>query len=172
MTVLSGTIQIVKTSIVLEDAFLVVGTMTAALENKFAPYIQAFFPFLYSALKAHEDTQLCTVAIDVIDDISRALGEQSVQYSSPFMQVLLENLSSETSSRNVKIHILSCFEDIALAIGPAFEPYLDHTMHMLRQAGQIMPDPVSALYSWPRLTNSSCLSLVGLRAGGLRSFAS
>ena len=132
MTVLLSTIHSVKTSTVLEDAFLVVGTMTAALENKFAPYIQAFLPFLYPALKAHEDTQLCTVAIGVIGDISRALGEQSVQYSSPFMQVLLENLSSETLSRNVKIHILSCFGDIALAIGPAFEPYIDYTMNMLR----------------------------------------
>lgn len=146
MTVLLGIIQSVKTSTVLEDAFLVVGTMTTALETTFAPYIQAFLPFLYPALKAHEDTQLCTVAIGIIGDISRALGEQSVQYAGPFMQVLLENLSSETLSRNVKIHILSCFGDIALAIGPAFEPYLDHTMNMLRQAGQIMPDPVSRYY--------------------------
>ncbi|KAG1840506.1 hypothetical protein DFJ58DRAFT_858259 [Suillus subalutaceus] len=29
----------------------------------FAPYIQAFLPFLYPALKAHEDTQLCMVAV-------------------------------------------------------------------------------------------------------------
>ena len=53
------------------------------------------------------------------------------------------NLSSETLSRNVKIHILSCFGDIALAIGPAFEPYLEATMNVLRQAGVMMPNPVS-----------------------------
>ncbi|KAH8112102.1 ARM repeat-containing protein [Phellopilus nigrolimitatus] len=142
MTVLLGLIQSSKTSTVLEDAFLVVGTMAAALEVKFSPYIQAFLPFLYPALKAHEDTQLCTVAIGVIGDISRALGEQSVQYAGPFMSVLLESLSSETLNRNVKIPILSCFGDIALAIGPGFEPYLDHTMNVLRQAGSIMPNPM------------------------------
>lgn len=98
---------------------------------------------LYPALKTHEDTQLCTVAIGVIGDISRALGEQSAQYAGPFMSVLLENLQSETLSRNVKIPILSCFGDIALAIGPAFEPYLDTAMGVLRQAGSIMPNPVS-----------------------------
>lgn len=114
-------------------------TFLVALELAFSPYIQAFLPFLYPALKAHEDTQLCTVAVGVIGDISRALGEQSTPYAGPFMTVLLEILQSETMNRNVKIPILSCFGDIALAIGPAFEPYLDTTMGVLQQAGGIMP---------------------------------
>ncbi|PAV15828.1 ARM repeat-containing [Pyrrhoderma noxium] len=142
MTVLLTLIQTVKTSTVQEDAFLVVGTMASALEVKFSPYIQAFLPLLYPALKAHEDTQLCTVAIGVIGDISRALGEQSTQYAGPFMQVLLESLQSETLNRNVKIPILSCFGDIALAIGPNFEPYLDTSMGVLRQAGMVVPSPM------------------------------
>lgn len=131
-----------KTSTVLEDAFLVVGTLAAALENGFSPYIPAFLPYLYPALKAHEDTQLCTVAVGIIGDISRALGEGSAQYAAPFMTVLLENLQSEVLNRNVKITILSCFGDIALAIGPHFEPYLDTTMTVLRQAGAVEPNPV------------------------------
>ena len=61
------------------------------------------------------------------------------------MSVLLENLQSEVLNRNVKISILSCFGDIALAIGPAFEPYVETTMGVLRQAGAVMPNPVSAL---------------------------
>jgi importin subunit beta-1 len=88
-------------------------------------------------LKAHEDTQLCTVAVGLIGDISRALGEQSAQYSGPFMTVLLENLQSDVLNRNVKISILSCFGDIALAIGPNFEPYLETAMTVLRQAGSM-----------------------------------
>ncbi|KII83643.1 hypothetical protein PLICRDRAFT_180247 [Plicaturopsis crispa FD-325 SS-3] len=131
-----------KTSTVLEDAFLVVGSLASALEHNFAPYIQAFLPYLYPALQAHEDTQLCTVAVGIIGDISRALGEQSAQYSNAFMSVLLENLQSEVLNRNVKISILSCFGDIALAIGPAFEPYLDTTMGVLRQAGAVQPNPL------------------------------
>lgn len=131
-----------KTSTVLEDAFLVVGSLASALETNFAPYISAFLPFLYPALKAHEDTQLCTVAVGIIGDISRALGDQSAQYAGPFMTVLLENLQSEVLNRNVKISILSCFGDIALAIGPAFEPYLDTTMGVLRQAGGVEPNPL------------------------------
>lgn len=59
------------------------------------------------------------------------------------MNVLLENLQSEVLNRNVKISILSCFGDIALAIGPAFEPYFETTMGVLRQAGAVEPNPVS-----------------------------
>lgn len=60
------------------------------------------------------------------------------------MTVLLENLQSDVLGRNVKVSILACFGDIALAIGPAFEPYFETTMSVLRQAGQVEPNPVSA----------------------------
>jgi importin subunit beta-1 len=131
-----------KTSTVLEDAFLVVGSLASALEHNFSPYIRAFLPYLYPALKTHEDTQLCMVAVGIIGDISRALGEQSAQYAGAFMNVLLENLQSEVLNRNVKISILSCFGDIALAIGADFQPYLDTTMNVLRQAGAVQPNPL------------------------------
>lgn len=116
--------------------------VSSALEKGFAPYIPAFLPFLHPALKAHEDSQLCTVAVGVIGDIARAMSEETTQYAGPFMTVLFENLQSEVLNRNVKITILSCFGDIALAIGPAFEPYLDATVTVLRQAGMMTPNPV------------------------------
>ncbi|KAF8548410.1 ARM repeat-containing protein [Imleria badia] len=131
-----------KTSTVLEDAFLVVGALASALEGGFSPYIQAFLPYLYTALKSHEDTQLCMVAVGIIGDISRALSDQSAQYAGAFMNVLLENLQSEVLNRNVKISILSCFGDIALAINVGFEPYVDTTMGVLRQAGALQPNPL------------------------------
>jgi importin subunit beta-1 len=131
-----------KTSTILEDAFLVVGSLSAAIESKFAPYIPAFLPFLYPALKAYDDTQLCTVAVGIIGDVTRALGDQTEQYAQAFVTVLLENLSSEVLNRNVKISILACFGDIALAIGPKFEPYLETAMTVLRQAAALQANPV------------------------------
>jgi hypothetical protein len=115
----------------------------AALEQGFAPYVGAFLPYLHPALKAHEDSQLCTVAVGLIGDITRSLGDQSAQYAGAFMSVLIENLQSEVLSRNVKISVLTCFGDIALAIGPAFEPYMDTAMGVLGQAGRVQPNPVS-----------------------------
>ena len=138
-----------KTSTILEDAFLVVGSLSAAIEVKFGPYIPAFLPYLYPALKAYEDTQLCTVAVGIIGDITRALGDQTEQYAQAFVTVLLENLSSEVLNRNVKISILACFGDIALAIGPKFEPYLETAMTVLRQAAALQANPVSADYHFP-----------------------
>ena len=64
------------------------------------------------------------------------------------MTTLLENLQSDVLNRNVKVSILSCFGDIALAIGPAFEPYLETTLGVLRQAGAIEPNPVSPIFSF------------------------
>ena len=113
-----------------------------ALEQGFSPYLNAFLPYLYSALKAHEETDLCNVAIGIIGDICRSLGEQSSQYASAFMNVLLENLRSDVLNRNVKIPVLACFGDIALAIGTQFQPYLDATMGVLRQAGSLTPNPL------------------------------
>ncbi|KAF5352963.1 hypothetical protein D9758_007879 [Tetrapyrgos nigripes] len=143
MTAILQLIQVAgKTATVQEDAFLVVGALASVLESDFSPYISAFLPLLYPALKTHDDAQLCTVAIGIIGDISRALGEQSAQYASSFMQVLFENLQSDVLNRNVKIVILSCFGDIALAIGTNFEPYLETTMNVLKQAGAVEPNPL------------------------------
>lgn len=43
-------------------------------------------------------------------------------------------MSSEVLNRNVKVSMLACFGDTALAIGPKFEPYVETAMTVLRQA--------------------------------------
>jgi len=59
------------------------------------------------------------------------------------MTVLLESLQSPVLDRQVKITIVSCFGDIAMSIGPNFEPYFAATMGVLRSAGEQTADPVS-----------------------------
>jgi importin subunit beta-1 len=130
-----------KQTTVLEDAFLVVGTMASALEQDFSPYLPPFLPFIYPALKSVEDAQLCTVAIGTVGDVCRALGEASAQYCDHFMSALFENLQNQNANRNIKVPILSCFGDIAFAITGAFEKYLQPSMEMLKQAGEVMADP-------------------------------
>lgn len=142
MTLVLQLIQVAgKQSTVLEDAFLVVGNMASALEQNFHPYLQAFLPFLGPALKAYDDPQLCSVAVGLIGDICRALSELSAGYCDMFMSALLENLTSPALDRSVKISVVACFGDIAMAIGPSFEPYLGATMGVLRQAGEQKVDP-------------------------------
>lgn len=127
---------------VVEDAFLAIGAMTTALESDFSKYIQAFTPFLFEALSSYEAYQLCSIAVGSIGDLCRALGDASLPYCQQFMQGLLNALQSPVLHRSVKPPILSCFGDVALAVGPAFEPFLETTMKVLQQAGQMRADPV------------------------------
>lgn len=186
MTLLLQLIQTAgKQSPILEDAFLCIGALTAALEQDFHPYLQAFLPFLISALGAHEEYALCSIAVGLIGDICRALGEASLPYCQGFMEVLLADLQSNVLHRNVKPVILSCFGDVALAVGPGFEPFLETTMGVLQQAGAMRADPVrpsSCVYppsppqsdsSVPRpTTSSSTTSTACAKASSRRTSAS
>ncbi|CAE6354430.1 unnamed protein product [Rhizoctonia solani] len=131
-----------KQSTILEDGFLVVGTMSSALGQDIQPYLEAFLPIIVAALKNHEDAALCTVCIGTIGDIARALQEKTVQYAAAFISLLLESLQSQVMGRNVKIQVLACFGDVALSIGPEFAPYLETAMTVLKQAGEIQPNPM------------------------------
>lgn len=126
-----------KSSTVLEDAFLTVGAVTAAVEADFVRYMERFTPILYQALSNHEEHQMCGIAVGIVGDICRALNESVQPYCDSFMNLLLQNLQSPVLHRNVKPAILSCFGDIALAIGGAFEPYLEFVMIVLQQASQL-----------------------------------
>lgn len=134
-----------KQSPVVEDAFLAIGALASALEADFQKYLPAFLPFLSNALGVREEYQLCSIAVGLIGDVCRALGEASAAYAQPFMEGLLSALQSPVLHRSVKPPILSCFGDLALAIGPAFEPFLDTTMKVLQQAGLMRADPVRTI---------------------------
>lgn len=123
-----------------EDAFLTIGAMTTVLENDFIRYADTFVPILCAALQNPQEYQLCLIAVGIIGDICRALGPNAAPYCNEFMQLLVTNLQSPILHRSVKPCILSCFGDIALAIGDKFEPYLEVVMMVLQQAGSMRAD--------------------------------
>lgn len=153
-----------KMSTVLEDAFLAVAAVISALEADFAKYLDAFQPFMLAALHNHEDFQLCSIAVGMIGDICRALGKASATYCASWIQVLFDNLSSNEINRSVKPPILSCFGDIALAIGASFEVYLQAAMSVLAQASSM---PIAyELYDYVnQLREGICDSYVGIVSG-------
>ena len=130
-----------KQPTVLEDAFVAVGTVIVALEADFEKYLEAFLPFLVEGLRNHEEHQLCTISVGIVGDVCRSLGENASRYTETLILALLEDLQSPLLHRNVKPHILSCFGDIALAIGPAFEAYLSTAMAVLQQASMVQNAP-------------------------------
>lgn len=126
-----------KQSTTSEDAFLAVASMINALEADFGRYTEPFMPHLFNALQNPAEYQLCSIAVGIIGDLARALGEGIVVYCNNFMQLLVTNLQSPVLHRNVKPNILSCFGDVAMAIGDKFEPYLEIVMMVLQQAGSM-----------------------------------
>lgn len=161
-----------KQPTVLEDAFFTVGAVIAAFEADFEKYLSAFLPFMVEGLRNHEEYQLCSISVGLIGDICRALGESSAKYCDDFMSALFANLQSPQLNRSVKPPILSCFGDIAMAIGAAFEKYLQMAMSVLQQASLIQtvdPNDYDMIDYINSLREGICEAYVGtvsgLRAG-------
>jgi importin subunit beta-1 len=75
-----------------ESVFAVISALANAMEEEFVKYMQAFTPFLFNALANQEEPSLCSMAIGLVSDITRSLGERSQPYCDDFMNYLLNNL--------------------------------------------------------------------------------
>ncbi|KAJ1979530.1 karyopherin Kap95 [Dimargaris cristalligena] len=135
-----------KRSTIVEDAFICVGALITALESDFNRYLESFNPMLEAALQNHQEYQLCSIAIGLIGDICRSMTEQAVPYCDGYMTLLINNLQSPVLHRDVKPTILSCFGDIAIAIGPKFETYREPVMTLLQQACTVATGPTANSY--------------------------
>ncbi|KAI1101014.1 ARM repeat-containing protein [Jackrogersella minutella] len=133
-----------------ESIFATISGLSNAMEDDFAKYMDAFTPFLYNALANQEEPSLCSMAIGLVSDITRSMGERSQPYCDNFMNYLLNNLRSTTLSNQFKPAILQCFGDIANAIGGHFETYLSVVAGVLQQAANVTaaPDGSYELYDY------------------------
>ncbi|KAJ3009254.1 karyopherin beta [Thoreauomyces humboldtii] len=165
LTVMSGAS---KTSTVLEDAFLTIGGLTTALEGDFARYMGAFAPELFTALQNVEEYQMCSIAVGLVGDISRALGEQMLPYCDQLMNVLMQDLQNPALNKMVKPSILSTFGDIAVAIGGNFSAYVEVTMLILSQASVMATNTMANQYDFDygnQLRESIIEAYVGITQG-------
>jgi importin subunit beta-1 len=110
-----------------------IDTLTLVSEAGFSRYVESFKPFLIAAIQNHEEHQMCSIAIGLVGDISRALNEGVAPYCDEIMTYLLQHLQNPSVHRTIKPAVLSCFGDIALAISGHFEAYLQATMTALFQ---------------------------------------
>ncbi|KAG5675743.1 hypothetical protein PVAND_005621 [Polypedilum vanderplanki] len=116
-----------------EDALMAVSTLCDLLNEGFIKYMEAFKPFLYMALRNHQDYQVCSVAIGLVGDIARALKLAVIPYCDEIMSMLMQNLSNPEIHRDVKPQVLSVFGDIALSISGEFKKYLEPVLDVLTQ---------------------------------------
>lgn len=75
-----------------EAIFATISALSTAMEEDFIKYMDAFAPFLYSALGNQDEPSLCSMAIGLVSDITRSVGERSQPYCDTFMNHLLNNL--------------------------------------------------------------------------------
>lgn len=129
-----------KNASVHEEALMAIGALANAVESDFERYMAHFKPFLIQGLRNYEEYQVCSVAVGVVGDIARALGTKILPHCDEVVTILLQDLQNPVLNRNVKPPILSCFGDIALAIGGEFVKYLDFVMNMLQQASTTTVD--------------------------------
>lgn len=160
MTVLLGVLRTIgPKSSVPDTVFAAVGALSNALEDHFLGYMDAFRPYLFNALGNQEEPGLCAMAIGLVSDITRSLGEKAQPYCDDFMNYLLNNLrvrrtwighnliidsnrsQSTALSNQFKPAILQTFGDIANAIGGHFEPYLSVVAQVLQQASTVNVRP-------------------------------
>ncbi|KAK0749598.1 armadillo-type protein [Schizothecium vesticola] len=120
-----------------EASFATISGLANAMEADFVKYMEAFAPFLYNALGNQEEPSLCSMAIGLVSDITRSMGERSQPFCDQFMNYLLNNLRSTTLANQFKPAILQCFGDIAGAIGGHFETYLSVVAQVLQQAATV-----------------------------------
>jgi importin subunit beta-1 len=75
-----------------DTVFAAIGALATALEDDFIKYMEAFTPYLYNALGNQEEPGLCSMAIGLVSDITRSLGEKVQPFCDAFMNYLLNNL--------------------------------------------------------------------------------
>ncbi|KAK6031114.1 Importin-beta protein [Ostertagia ostertagi] len=119
---------------VMEEALLAVSVLAETLNNGFIAYIDALKPHLMRALANHEEPQVCAAAVGLVTDISRAIEVNIAPALDDIMNTLVQSLQSPRLDKDVKVTILGCFGDIALAIGIHFERYIQIVMAMLAEA--------------------------------------
>ncbi|KAF2874210.1 armadillo-type protein [Massariosphaeria phaeospora] len=124
-----------------DAVFAAISAVATGLEDRLAAppfkFMERFAPFLYAALGNQEDPGLCSMAVGLVSDITRSLGEQIQPYCDALMTLLLTNLESNLIGNQLKPAILQCFGDIAQAIGPKFDNYLPTVARFLQQASSV-----------------------------------
>ncbi|POR34211.1 Importin subunit beta-1 [Tolypocladium paradoxum] len=124
-----------------DAVFATISALSTSIEEDFIKYMDAFAPFLYNALGNQDEPSLCSMAIGLVSDITRSMGERSQPYCDNFMNYLLNNLRSTTLANQFKPAILQCFGDIAGAITGHFETYLSVVAQVLEQASTVTATP-------------------------------
>ena len=143
-------------AVVHEEALLAAGALSYVVGQRFAAYLPALAPVLEAGLAATRAPAVCAAAVGVLGDVARAVDDEALApWGDVLMAALLRAVQSPETPRDVKPPILSAFGDVALALGPRFEPYLGHVLPTLAAAAQLASQAASAAAAAAASTSGS-----------------
>lgn len=92
-----------------DTVFATIGSLANVLEADFEKYMQSFAPFLLAALNNQEEPVLCSMAVGLVTDVTRALETKIQPWCDAFMNGLLNNLRvsslvTKTTNRLLTVH--------------------------------------------------------------------
>lgn len=147
-----------------EEALLLAAALANAVGPQFERFMPHFAPHLKNGLENYEDVQVCWLTTGVVGDLCRALEGKIVTYCERILEILYQNLQNRAVDRKIKAAIMTCFGDIALAIGGEFEKYLAPVVQMLIEASSTrLADGPANNEEWVEYLNS-------LREGVLEAY--
>lgn len=118
-----------------EEALLASSSLALCLGQKFSHFMNAFFPILLAALSNHDQFSVCSMAVGVVGDLSRALDVGMSQYCDRLIKEAFGPLLERKDvDRKLKPLVMTALGDLALATRGGFEPYVPGTVKLLNQA--------------------------------------
>eukprot|EP00916_Digyalum_oweni_P014840 GHVL01024276.1.p1 GENE.GHVL01024276.1~~GHVL01024276.1.p1 ORF type:complete len:853 (+),score=138.01 GHVL01024276.1:57-2615(+) len=117
-----------------EDALVAIGALALAIGSSFSPFMKDFSPFLTIGLHNYQEVQVCMSSVSVVGDVARAMGSDMLPYCESICSALYNDLQNPEVDRKIKPGIMTCFGDIALAIGKDFEQFMPAVTTVLQEA--------------------------------------
>lgn len=123
-----------------EEVLLCIGVLSHAVGPHFEIYLDKLLPILQHAISNWQAAEACCVAVGVVADLYRILGQKLVSVTDGVVRSLLHVLQQKVD-KSVRPPILVAFGDIAVGIeGEYFSRYFKPVMDMLQMASNATVD--------------------------------
>ena len=105
-------------------------------------YLCTLMPPLIEGLVCSFHTQqLFLVCVGAVVDICGAVGNQIQPYCNEIMYALIDCICDKSVNRETKPVAFSCLGAIAMAIGAAFDPYMEFASKLMMEAAKALVQP-------------------------------
>ena len=107
------------------------------IQQNFIPILPKILEYVVFALKSLKESSLLKAALLVLNSIVREAKMNFTQYAIEIIPLLLEILTNNDVSRNIKLITITNIGEISLNICESFLPFLDPIMKLLFSAAHL-----------------------------------